>query len=111
MGKYIGTMWIEGTVESYDYDDGTDVFLIESDITNVDHIWPTARNGSNWKDNKQTITRDANNLKADNIAGYIRDVRFTTLTHAIDDFGKVIGTTYVSYDDGSNWYEVINVDS
>lgn len=111
MGKYIGTMWIEGQKLSYNYDEEIDVFLIESDITNVDHIWPTAKNGSNWGDNKQTITKEANEQKADEISGYIGEVRFTTLQHTTDDFDKIIGTTYVSYDYGSNWYEVINVDA
>ena len=110
MGKYIGTMWIEGTIYSYSYEDEIDAFLIESDITNIDHIWPKAKNGSNWRDNKQTITKEANELKGDNTSGYIENVRFTTLHHGTDDFDKVIGTTYISYDDGNNWYEVIDID-
>ena len=109
MGKYIGSMWIEGQVLSYDEENKMDAFLIESNYINVDHIWPLSRNGSNWSDNKQTITRAANEAKSDNISGYIDNVRFTTLQHTTDDFDKIIGTMYVSYDGGSNWYEVINV--
>ena len=106
MGKYIGSMHIVGQLNSFDFDTNKCIFGFTGEAT-TDHIWPKSRNGSNLIDNKQTLSREANLLKADNIKGRINEVRFTTHMHREDEYGKVVGQMYVTFDGGSDWYEVM----
>ena len=108
MSRYIGNMHIVGERDSYNYNTYTDVFGVQDTNITEDHIWPTSRKGSNFADNKQILTKPSNNAKSNNLRGYINDIRFSILNHTTDEIGNVIGTMYISYDDGTTWYEVIN---
>lgn len=105
MGRYIGTMHIAGEMDSFDYDANECIFGLTGEAT-TDHVWPKSRNGSNVVENKQTLSRESNLLKGNDIKGTINDVRFTTHMFSEDEYGKVVGQMYVTFDGGIDWYEV-----
>ncbi|MCK5867769.1 MAG: hypothetical protein KAG14_05155 [Mycoplasmataceae bacterium] len=108
MGKYIGTMHIVGEMNSFNSDTNECIFGFIGEPT-TDHIWPKSRNGSNVVDNKQTLSREANLLKANDIKGTINEVRYTTHMHTEDEYGKVVGQMYVTFNGGIDWYKVIGI--
>lgn len=75
----------------------TDIFGLSGTATN-DHIWPTAKDGSNAKANIQTLTEESNGLKGDRTKGTINGIRFSVTEIGRSDSGKKIGQMKVLKD-------------
>ena len=106
---YIGSMNVIGKRDSFDFHNNKDIFNAKSSNYTKDHIWPASRNGSKAQQNLQTLTKFANFEKGNKVSGCVNDVRFTILQDTIDENDKIIGTMYVSYDQGISWYVVNKV--
>ena len=106
---YIGTMNVVGELNSFDFNKNIDIFNVKSNNYTNDHIWPISRNGSKKQINSQTITNFSNFEKGRKVSGYVNDVRFAILQSKVDEDGRIIGSMYVSYDQGVKWYLVKNI--
>ena len=82
-----------------------DIFGIQCEALEVDHIWPTSREGSNSQKNKQLLCRESNSAKADLSKGKINDIRFAIDIIEQDENKNKIGRMKIKLSNGQ-WKEV-----
>ncbi len=70
----------------------------------IDHIWPTAKGGSNIEKNRQYLTQESNMKKGNKTKGKINDIQFSILK-CLDKDGNVYGRIQIKKNDKWEWVE------
>lgn len=73
-----------------------DIFNNSCENFEIDHIYPLAKGGSNFKENKQNLCQTSNREKADKTKGKINGIQFSIIHKGKDVNNKIIGKMKIS---------------
>ena len=93
-------------MKSWNKDTNKDCFG-NGNPSDIDHIWPTSKGGSNISENKMRLSKESNREKNDKTKGKVNGIRFSVV-RAMNSNGDVYGKMQIkNSNDEWEWVEVI----